>query len=295
MSGGADSLALLLLAHQTIPDLFEVATVDHGLRAESSAEAAMVAGLCADIGVSHCVLKVTVSEQGNLQAAAREARYRALGQWARDAGIGSVATAHHADDQAETLLMRLMRGSGLAGMAAMRARAPMPMAADIGLIRPLLGWRRAELAALVAVAGWPVADDPGNRDTRFDRARLRAALAEAPWLDLAAIARSAAHLRDAADALDWAVTRELAEQVTFTEDGGANYRPMAPRAIRLGVVGLIVRKLGAEGSPRGSEIVRLLETLEAGGIATLGGMRGDGRDASAWRFTPAPPRSNRSP
>src|SRR5690349_11620180 len=105
VSGGPDSLAMLSLAEAIIPGLFEVATVDHGLRPESAAECAMVAQVCADRGIRCEVLQVEVGE-GNVQARAREVRYEALGEWAGERDLSAVATAHHADDQAETLLMR---------------------------------------------------------------------------------------------------------------------------------------------------------------------------------------------
>ena len=285
VSGGPDSLALLALAHAALPGQFAVATVDHGLRAGSAAEATMVAGLCDRLDIAHRTLTVEVSRAGNLSAAARTARYAALGGWARAAGLTAIATAHHADDQAETLLLRLNRGAGLAGLAAMRPRSPLPASPAIALLRPLLGWRKAELVAVVAQAGWTPADDPANRDPRFDRARLRTALASADWLDPARVAASAAHLRDAAEALEWAIAREFAERVTIDADATL-YRPLAPRAIRLGVLARIVAKTGDGAQPpRGDELARLLAGLQAGGIATLGGWRGDAREAGLWRFT----------
>lgn len=285
MSGGPDSLALLGLAHGALPGEFAVATVDHGLRPASGNEAAAVADLCQVLGVPHRTLAVTVPPEGNLSAAARNARYTALGEWAEALGLHAVATAHHANDQAETLLLRLNRGAGLGGLAAMRPRSPLPGTPEIALLRPLLGWRKTELVALVAQAGWTAADDPSNRDPRYDRARLRAALAREDWLDPARLAASASHLHDAADALDWAVEREWAEQVA--QVGAVTiYRPRAPRTIRLGILARIV---GSARAPRGDELARLLATLESGGVATLGGWRGDAREHGLWRFTPARP------
>ena len=298
VSGGPDSLALLALAHAALPGKFAVATVDHGLRAGSVAEAAMVAGLCEGLGVAHRTLTVEVPRAGNLSAAARTARYAALGEWAAELGLTAIVTAHHADDQAETLLLRLNRGAGLGGLAAMRPRAPLPGLGlgnpAIALLRPLLGWRKAELEAVVAAAGWTPADDPSNRDPRFDRARLRAALATGDLLDPARVAASAGHLRDAAEALDWAIAREFAERVT-ADAQATTYRPLAPRAIRLGVLARIVAKTvdGAQ-APRGDELARLLATLDGGGIATLGGWRGNAREAGLWRFTRTPPPRSKS-
>ena len=286
VSGGPDSLALLLLAHAAFPGRFEVATVDHGLRPESAAEAALVSEVCAAQGIAHATLRVAVDPAGNLQANARAARYTALAAWLRGRGLAVLATAHHADDQAETLLMRLARGSGVRGLAGMRPVSAVPGAADLPLVRPLLGWRRAELARVVQDAGIAPAHDPSNRDERFERVRVRAGLAAAGWLDPAALAASAGHLADADAALAWAVEREWEAGVTALADGFA-YVPAAPRAVRLRVLERIIAALGT-ADPRGSEVSRWLDRLAAGETATLGGVRGAGGE-DAWRFTAAPP------
>ncbi|MCA1662595.1 MAG: tRNA lysidine(34) synthetase TilS [Novosphingobium sp.] len=288
VSGGPDSLALLLLAHEAMPGRFEVATVDHGLRPEGAAEAAMVERLYAKRGIAHATLRPHVALTGNLQAEARAARYAALGEWAGARGLGAIVTAHHRDDQAETLVMRLNRGAGVRGLAGMRGAAAVPGHPGVPLLRPLLGWSRAELAAIVANAGLPPADDPSNRDRRFERVAVRAALTEADWLDPAALAASAAHLAEADEALEWAAAREWEERVELGS-GGLAYRPSAPRAIRLRVLERILAELGREGTPRGSEVARLDGSLVAGGTATLAGVRAS-VDGEAWRFAPAPPR-----
>jgi tRNA(Ile)-lysidine synthase len=267
VSGGGDSLALLLLAHAALPGRVAVATVDHGLRAESAEEATGVAALCARLGVPHATLAVRLAA-GNLQAEARAARYAALGEWAAGEGLVALATAHHADDQAETLLARLNRASGVAGLAGVRARGPVP-GTRLPLLRPLLGWRRGELAGVVAAAGLVAVDDPSNVDPRFDRARLRAALAGADWLDVAALAQSAAHLADADAALDWAAGREWAEAVR-KEALGFSYRPQAPRAVALRVLGRIAGELGE--SPRGAVLARAFEALLQGQPASIGAL-----------------------
>src|SRR6187549_1955099 len=181
VSGGPDSLAMLLLAEASIPGRFEVATVDHGLRAASAGECAMVAKICSARGIPCAILRVTLAA-GNLQNEARKARYAALAAWAEHRVLSAIATAHHADDQAETLLMRLNRGSGLAGLTGVREARFMPGSA-VSVIRPLLAFRRRELGELVAAAGLEPVQDPSNVDARFDRARIRGALAEADWLD----------------------------------------------------------------------------------------------------------------
>lgn len=285
VSGGPDSLALLLLAHAALPGRIEAATVDHGLRPASGTEAAAVAQLCTGLGVPHATLKVKVAP-GNIQSQARDARYAALAGWLETRGLAALASGHHADDQAETLLARLNRASGVAGLAGVRARGQVP-GTDYPLLRPLLGWRRAELAKLVAAAGVTAAQDPGNSDPRYDRVRLRAALATADWLDSSALAASAAHLADADAALEWAARREWAEAVS-PEGLGIIYRPQAPRAIALRVLARIVSEQGGE-PVRGSALARLFETLRAGQTASIGTLVARSTH-SGWSFTAAPKR-----
>src|SRR5690606_21301927 len=223
---------MLLLAQAAVPDRFEVATVNHGLRPEAAQECELVARHCKARGLPCTILEVQVAP-GNVQERAREARYAALAEWARGRGLGAVATAHHADDQAETLLMRLNRGSGVAGLAGVRERGLVP-GGELPLIRPLLGFRRGELRKVVDRAGLVSALDPSNADNRFDRARIRKALTTSDWIDPQALAASAAHLAAADEALDWAAAREWDERVTVTSEA-IRYRPVAPRAVAMRV------------------------------------------------------------
>ena len=184
VSGGPDSLALLLLAATARPGTIEAATVDHRFRPESVAEAEMVSRLCEKLGVPHATLKAEWLEKPTsaIQEQARIERYRLLVQWAKERGLEAVATAHHADDQAETFLMRLMRGSGVRGLAGMR-RSTMVPGSDIPLLRPLLGWRREELEQLCHEAGIEPANDPSNADAQFERVRVRTTLSNTAALD----------------------------------------------------------------------------------------------------------------
>ena len=201
VSGGPDSLALLLLAHGAGLAI-EAATVDHRMRPGSDNEALAVGVICGELGVPHCILTIDDERSGNLSAWARRARYRLLEGWADERGLAAIATAHHADDQLETVIMRLNRGSGVAGLAGIRAR-------NGRIVRPLLGWRRAELRAIVDAAGIAPLDDPSNRDDRFDRARLRKALADADWLDPLAVAKSAALAAEAESVIQWVADRSM--------------------------------------------------------------------------------------
>ncbi len=290
VSGGPDSLALLLLAHAAFPDQVEAATVDHGLRAESAAEAEAVGRLCGELGVPHRILAAQVEPAGEgLQSAARAARYAALADWMDGNALRLLLTAHHADDQAETLLMRLNRGSGIAGLAGVRASGPVPGSGGrLRLGRPLLGWRRSELHALVAAAGVEAARDPGNADERFDRARLRRRLGEAPWLDAAALARSAALLAEAEAALDWTAAPLFAARAEVDE-GAVTLRPngLPPELLRRLVLRCL-RQVAPAAKPRGEALAAFIARLEAGGTATLAGVMGAGGET--WRFEPEPKR-----
>jgi tRNA(Ile)-lysidine synthase len=282
VSGGPDSCALLLLAAAALPGRIAAATVDHGLRPQAADEARFVSDLCAVLEVPHAVLSVTVGA-GNMQAEARAARYTALGDWARQNKVDAVATAHHADDQAETLLMRLSRASGVAGLAGVRARGTAP-GSHLVLLRPLLDWRRGELAQIVAAAGINAVEDPSNLDDRFDRVRLRKELADADWLDPLSLAKSAAHLADADDALDWAARREWNEAVR-EQSSGLVYKCGAPRAVAIRVIARIVREMDG-GEARGGQLAILYDTLNSGRPASIGSLvarpQGD-----AWTFSKA--------
>jgi tRNA(Ile)-lysidine synthase len=296
VSGGPDSLALLLLAHAALPGRIAVASVDHGLRPEAAGEVALVERMAGERGIPFTALKVALAP-GNLQAQAREARYAALADWARHAGLGALATAHHADDQAETLLMRLNRGSGLAGLAGVRARSVIE-GGDITLLRPLLGWRKAELAAVVAGAGIAAAQDPSNTSPDFDRARIRAQLAEANWLDPLQLAASAAHIAEGWQALEWYAELDWHEMV-MREDGGPAYTYCAnvPRVIGIETVVRIIAALG--GHATRAEAARAWDRLWAGDNASIGGVLAVpgvervekvGVPMRVWRFRPEPAR-----
>ena len=286
VSGGPDSLALLLLAAAARPAAVCAATVDHKLRPESAAEATEVARICAQMGVPHVILGVNVGD-GNVQAEARAARYAALAEWMERENLAALASAHHADDQAETLLMRLNRASGVAGLAGVRERAPVPGAPSQLLIRPVLSWRRADLAAVVAEAGLTAANDPSNHNEAFDRVRLRKALAGAEWIDVEAVAQSAAHLADADAALDWAAAREFSEGVS-REPMGILYKPTAPRAVALRVVARIVEMLDGEPA-RGGAIARVFDSLIARQPASIGALVVRPMPGG-WSFSRAPQR-----
>lgn len=284
VSGGPDSLALLLIAHRAFPGRLRALTVDHGLRDGSAGEAAMVATACAGLGVPHATLAWTGDKpRASLQAAARDARYALMDDWCATNGVAWLLTAHHADDQAETLLMRLARGSGSAGLAGIRARRVLP--AGTTLLRPLLGVRRSALHEIVAASGLAPVDDPANRDPRHDRTGARATLAATPWLDPVRLAAAAAHLAEAEAALDWTARLAWDSRVTIGEAVVIDVAGLPPEIRRR----LVVRALALSGdSPDGPAIDRMIADLAAGGTATLAGIRGVG--GPMWTFSRVPHR-----
>lgn len=291
VSGGPDSLALLLLATAARPGAVEAATIDHALRPDARDEAEMVAHLCRQLGVPHSILTAhwEVAPETAIQERARNERYRLLAYWAEEQRFAAVATAHHAEDQAETLLMRLARGSGVRGLAGMRPKSVAP-GAHVRLVRPLLGWRRAELEAICIQAGVAPANDPSNEDERFERVRVRRAIARADWLDPGAVARSAANLAEADEALRWAAENEWRRAVDERRERISYRLSDAPNEIVRRIVGRALRKLASEGESdlRGGELDRLLTTLKQEGTATLRGVQCSG--GSVWHFERAAPR-----
>ena len=294
VSGGPDSLALLLLAAAARPGEIEAATVDHGLREEARAEAEMVAELCERIGVPHATLTIDwdLPPSTAIQEQAREVRYGALAAWMHDRELAVLATAHHLGDQAETMVMRLNRGAGVRGLAGMRPRSTVPGAPDVPLLRPLLGWRRTELESICADAGLHPAQDLSNLDARNERVRVRQALAKADWLDVTALSRSAAHLAADDEAIEWMVDRQWEESVKVSNDAIIYHPTTAPIAIVRRIVARAIAELGTEGDPgelRGRELDRLLAELQSGGTGTLRGVRCSG--GAEWRFVRSKPRA----
>ena len=179
VSGGPDSIALMWLAARWRralargPQLIAV-TVDHGLRPEAAREAREVKRLAQSLDLPHRTLRWTGAKpETGLPAAARSARYRLLAQAARQSHATHILTAHTRDDQAETLLMRLLRGSGIAGLAAMARESERD---GLRLARPLLDVSKSQLIATLKKAGIDFADDPTNRDVSFTRPRIRAVM-----------------------------------------------------------------------------------------------------------------------
>ena len=318
VSGGPDSMAMLLLAAAAFPGCLIAATVDHRLRPEAVDEAAMVARWCAAAGVPHATLVVdTAIGPTAIHERARHLRYDLLARWALDANAACVATAHHADDQAETFLMRAARGSGPAGLAGIRpCRAlkvtdghpgyPVGGVVAVGdwwtvpLIRPLLDWRSAELRALATAAAVPFVDDPSNADDRFERSRVRKMLAEQPWLDAAQLAKAAAHAGEAHAALEameswlWRTRKAVPPDAVDSDyqqwlDFADLPRELRRRLARSAIADVKLVNGIMPDFDRATNIEPLLDAVEQGRAATQAGVLVS-RSGDIWHFRGAPPR-----
>ena len=307
VSGGPDSMALMWLAARWRsalargPRLVAV-TVDHGLRTEAAREARDVKRLARSLEVPHRTLRWTGAKpKTGLPAAARAARYRLLAQAARSNGATHILTAHTRDDQAETLLMRMLRGSGIAGLAAMTRVSERE---GLWLARPLLDVSKAQLVATLNRARINFADDPTNRDVSYTRPRLRAlmpALA-AEGGDSKNLARLAARLARANAALEvladgaerYLALRDRNDAARFGFDSAA-FAGLAEE-IRLRLLKRAIDRVGHEGPAELGKLEAVLAVLDqaiaaggsrqkltlAGAMVTLIGGR--------IHVEPAPPR-----
>jgi len=321
VSGGPDSTALLSLAarwrarRRRGPKLLAV-TVDHGLRPESGREAAAVKRLAHRLGLAHRTVRWREKPATGLQEKARAARYHLLAEQARRLGARHILTAHTLDDQAETVLFRMARGSGLSGLAAMARVAPVPrleapaMAAPSGgdeadetLVRPLLGLPKSRLIATLRAHRIAFSDDPSNRDPRFARVRLRAlmpALAE-EGLDARRLALLARRLRRADTAIE-AMVEAARQACARTEPGGPITLDLAffesmPDEIALRLVGRAIAQVGEEGPVELGKLESLMAALAASREARFrrtlaGAMVTRARDEIV--IERAPPRRRRS-
>ncbi len=283
VSGGADSLALALLLHDWARPLggrVTALTVDHGLRPEAAAEARFVARTLKPLGLAQQTLRWRgVKPEANVSAMARRLRYDLLSRCCARRGVLHLALGHHLDDQAETFLLRLGRGSGLDGLAAM---APIVELPALRLLRPLLGLPKARLEATLRARGLSWVEDPTNRDPAQARARLRRLLPglAREGLTAARLAATARHLGRARCALEHELARLLVRAVTLDPAGFAwlDPAPLAAAPAELGrraLARILTTVGGAEYGPRLASLERLHGRISAGltAGATLGGCR----------------------
>ena len=288
VSGGGDSVALMHLAARRGGAL-RVATVDHGLRDGSAGEAGAVARSAAALGLPHETLHWTWNGAGNLQASARAGRRARLERWAAQHRLAGILLGHTQDDQAETLLLRLARGSGVEGLSAM-TEGRLGQAA---FLRPLLEVGRGDLRGWLRENGIPWSDDPSNEDERFERVRARRAIA-ALGLDPARLAATAARMSRAREALErrsLAVAGEVVRaalpgDVALDRDGLLAAEEDTRRRILAGALRCVA---GADYRPAETEMTRVLGTVREGGARTLMGcaIRVDGTRLLIHRETAA--------
>lgn len=278
VSGGGDSVALLHLLHdwhhEGGPEL-RAATVDHGLRAGAADEAAGVARLCTGLDILHDTLDWQDRDKtGNLPDRARRARYARLARWAQAHGITDIAVGHTENDLAETFVMRLARGAGVDGLAAMRSRW---RHGSVTFHRPLLDVSRADLRDLLRSRGIGWVEDPTNTDMAFERARVRDGLAAlaAAGLDAPALAQTARRLAEARCALG-DIAREKAGGILQIASGdvlidraglGALPDEVARRILQASLRWIN----GADYPPRGTAMTQFLAAARAGKAMTLQG------------------------
>lgn len=274
VSGGPDSVALLALLQEWAaapgrPSL-AAATVDHGLRTGSAEEADAVAALCRGLGVPHATLAwIGPKPRTGLQAQARTARYRLLRQEAERRGGAALVTAHTADDQAETILMRMAHGSGPAGLIGMKARSERD---GLVLLRPLLGVAKARLVATAQARGLAFVSDPSNAQPRFERVRWRAltpALA-GEGLDaarLGVLSRRLARMEVALDERAAELRRDLALPAAGPDEARIAFATLAggPEEMALRVLSAAVSEVAAPGPMRLERLETCLAALLAAG------------------------------
>jgi len=294
VSGGSDSLALMFLLcdwakKARLPPPF-VLCVDHQLRAGSAGDARQVRRWAKAAGLRGVIL-VRKGEvpQADIEADAREARYRLMGDWASDNGVRAIYVGHTRDDQAETFLLRLARGSGVDGLSAMRTVSPYPLDGfgALALVRPLLDMDRNALRADLAARGQPWLDDPMNADPRFARVKIRNAwpALEAAGLSKARIANAAAHLLRAREALEVASAAVLTRGCRL-QGADALIDPVAligaPRELGLRSLARVLMTVSqTHYRPRFERLERLFDAI-------LGGALGAGRTLHGCRIGPAP-------
>ena len=283
VSGGPDSVALMWLARDWVareagaPKL-TVVTVDHGLREAAHAEAEQVAAWADAAGLPHHLLTCReIATESRVQEAARDARYEQLQRWCHANDAQAIVLAHTLDDQAETVIMRLARGSGVDGLAAMRM---ITMRDDIALCRPFLTVSKQRLIATLETLGRNWIDDPSNVDERFERVRVRAAMPSLAAIGLTPdmLAQTAERMARARDALDGSVDEAITRAVQVSPAGFCviNHHALTtlPDEIAMRILErCLIAVGGGRYAPRQARLVRLHGQFKDGVFtaATLGG------------------------
>jgi tRNA(Ile)-lysidine synthase len=293
VSGGSDSLALMMLlanwAKARNAAAPAVLTVDHGLRKDSARDARMVLERANVAKLkAHNLRWRGVKPKSDIEAEARRARYRLMGAWCAKHGVKGLYVAHTLEDQAETFLLRLARGSGIDGLSAMRYVASLPSQENGGMVvvRPLLGIRRERLRGYLTEIGQSWIEDPMNADPRFARVRIRAAWPALTGIGLlpSRIAAAAEHLARAREALDLQTQSLIAEACRLERDIvflDAARLASAPREIGMRALAAVLMDVSAaDYRPRFERLERLYTLICAGQLKS-------GRTLHGCRIAPA--------
>ncbi len=283
VSGGSDSTALMLLAadwarQNNRQNDIHVLTVDHALRRNSHKEAKQVYRAAKALGLPcHILIWQHQGQTSKIQETARRNRYKLMGEWCNANGFAGIITAHNSDDQAETMLMRLARGSGVDGLSAMNARSQLFGAT---VYRPLLDVSKHQLKKVVTNAGHDWIEDPSNQNEKFERIRVRSAMAaiEKSGIELSAINLSTKRLKRASSALETITDQFMTTSVTVYNTGHCEIDRKAlqtlPDEIAIRTLTRLLEWAGGANEPvRMAKTERLFETLRSSNTEkhTLGG------------------------
>jgi tRNA(Ile)-lysidine synthase len=281
VSGGVDSMALCLLLQQLIDKKnceLVALTVDHGLRAESAKEAKQVAKWLEERKIEHHILKWEGAKpEANIQSAAREKRYELLVNYCRKNNLPFLFLGHHLDDQAETFLMRLARGSGVYGLAAM---SPNNLVNGVYMLRPLLAASKERLVKTAEAFKQKWVEDPSNQNEDFDRVKLRKLMPQLAELGLSPerLAATASRMGRAREAIEYMIKLLERAAMQTQPDGSLSLEPgplaKAPREIGLRLLSDCLRKVsGARYTPRLDSLENLFDAVRKPNFAarTLAG------------------------
>lgn len=295
VSGGPDSMALLWLMQEYYDGAIIAASIDHGLRDEAAQEALYVASICKQLNVEHIILRPEQAIVGNIQSEARKVRYKLLQEWAKQSACEYIATAHHADDQLETLIMRMNRGSGVTGMAGIRER-------NGNIIRPLLGYRKDTLITVCKDANIDPIDDPSNLNKDFDRVKVRQWLQhqqtddQTTLLDSTKVAKTALYMQEAEIALQYSVNILANKRIKKQDDQVIINASQLPYEYQRRLLLIGLQTISDTKSPRGSTLENAIKQLNNNNISMIGDIKctavrkEKGADLYLWQLTKAPPR-----
>lgn len=299
VSGGPDSIALLWLMRNYYHGEVYAASVDHELRPEAKVEAEHVAAICSEMDIPHEILRPDHPIIGNIQSSARAARYDLLQTFASRNDCRFIATAHHADDQLETMIMRLNRGSGVSGLAAIRER-------NGNVIRPLLSFRKIDLIKICQDADIVYAQDPSNENDDYDRVRVRKWLARIEAMNESSdvpalfkpdmVQKSAKYIDQAEQALQFGAQYFSAQRISKNVGSTILDASQLPAEYERRLLILALRQVSADIAPRGPALDNVIKALKSKEISMIGNVKCTPIETNhqnhkhIWRLELAPPR-----